>query len=1770
MATAAEMSDAVAPSAVAAAEAAESGTLDGDAYRRWRDALPVASLPEKRRENESPDLDRALVALPDYNMMAFLGRDPPGTLNHALNPAEAQAVCKALEARVEQEASWRRKVVEAGCPAQTRCALVLVAPAGAPPNPAKPYAPEMRWVEDGEEEKAEGDGKEKKDDEEMGNGSGEADVVRGWDDVVGMTAKYIQDCTDLTVHSMRCGPGEPGGWKLQLERPEVVLVALASDALAAFQAGELTLDRVHLLVYDAADRARDPRDPAGTLLQFALPSMEIERRPRVLALQRAQLENPGDFANVEASLGVRYIGSSGFSSRVTADNPRLDVEPTAVAPAHAPLTTVETLWYPRNGAPVSVSASESEKVHVEVGPFGAFLYNNMHKKRRLRRRIRKNLLASLRDDQEPPEDLDEYLSEKGVSTYMPFESTGGRDQLMGVSIKAMKLLDLLHTECAVMLSQQACMASPGGVSAGSSGGPSDDGAAPAAQPEGLSFNRSIVVYSGSSAVTAALCELIKQIPGFTGVRTEVVIGDRNGAQPWNSDEQSEPAKGWQGIESDDEVVRDFLGGQVHILFVASDNLAKITQRRHPIQLPGLVVCFDSKAQESVVQKTTLARRRIVVFAPANERRRDLDPVGTTVNAEGTVSGAPVPASPAGIGALDSLPASGVATGASATNGAYESHADGKVHYDAVVAEKVQRNVKMMPPTALLGPNDCGGETSFFYTISASVNPMSCEDRSGISSFVVVLSEQLDADDLIMRPGADDSWIGAGKSGDVVLILKLVGTGVLTAEQVQLGREFTSYFFRATSPRYESQLFQWGKNSPCKTDRTRRYLVLPRNSARGLDVSDAKVRVRTGDGVVTARKWLLNYFAVSDCAPSDNSETAADGSEVSAENSPDESVSAQDVGASVTGKHLNSHGTEKSPVVDWCTVQKQVETLNIAMKADRHELPDVEAFRNLTSDYSSEGRCNLEGKVVFAVYDSKRVPFVTGFLDHGVCPVSKFSRQKGFPLDSEGYLIDPDAARQELSPTLVDIDSIDPPRVAVHEDGSLANAAGVPLSEPQNAPSSRKRPRSTLDEVDQSMQELGEKDSDEQPMKKRTVGTASDGIDRNAAASSSVPAAAAVEPSCNPLGGACTGQKRVFDAARNKKKGRKSWFAPIVTTYAEHLAVSKNVVVRNLTQPLIAAVQPEPLPMSTLQRVVRGDSLEVVADAFVRSKVDGVDVGMHNFVPDFLEHYDIPVQALLMPAVLMLMERHLTSCAFRKKFATQMDRVISIPRLTCALTSSTVSAHGNYERLEFLGDSLLKLSSTVRLFVQHPHFSEGEMHPIRCHLVSNSTLNIKAQEHEIEHFLNFTKTSLADWSPPGYERDAQHLPLHDKALADVVEAVTGAFFLQGVADYAKADAGDVMNGSDSDAIRAEAVAQGIVCGYKSGSKFLEAIGALDSLEPSRDDILRSAIHAMLDPSDPAPEELKPSSFPRDERMVNPTRVWEEHVGRIEERLGYKFKHRQLLYCALTHSSYAEAVRGGSQILTKYQNFQRLEFLGDAVLDFCVAQHLFNRYPNQGPGDLTELKAAVVSNEAYARVAVENNMHHCLYTRSRVMRTEVEKFARAHRAERAQQVESGQSGWSEFWTSEREAPKVLGDVFEAAIGAVFVEAGLSTAWKVALQTLGPTLKERADPAKYATHPVKVLQDYVTKEQRLSAVAPKYHIPAEVGTRSTTANVYVHKKLVASGTGTSKKRAMCSAAKHALEVLKAAEAPSSPAHALIKNLRLLGDKERAELSKARRRPY
>ncbi|GLJ16870.1 hypothetical protein SUGI_0290790 [Cryptomeria japonica] len=208
------------------------------------------------------------------------------------------------------------------------------------------------------------------------------------------------------------------------------------------------------------------------------------------------------------------------------------------------------------------------------------------------------------------------------------------------------------------------------------------------------------------------------------------------------------------------------------------------------------------------------------------------------------------------------------------------------------------------------------------------------------------------------------------------------------------------------------------------------------------------------------------------------------------------------------------------------------------------------------------------------------------------------------------------------------------------------------------------------------------------------------------------------------------------------------------------------------------------------------------------------------------------------------------------------------------------------------------------------------------------------------------------------------------------------------------------------------------------------------------------------------------------------IFIEKLSELEEILKYKFKRRNLMEEALTHSSVTKKCCKQLELLgfkeseyLEYMNgmsYERLEFVGDAVLGHLITVYLYRTYPGMKPGILTRLRSENVKNETLARVAVKHGFFNYLRFECPDLPDMIEKFI---------QVVENES--KPHLSDHSKAPKILADMVESIVGAVFVDSGNSAekVWEV----FEPLLQPLVGPETLEMHPVAELQEICQRQRK-----------------------------------------------------------------------------------------
>lgn len=222
--------------------------------------------------------------------------------------------------------------------------------------------------------------------------------------------------------------------------------------------------------------------------------------------------------------------------------------------------------------------------------------------------------------------------------------------------------------------------------------------------------------------------------------------------------------------------------------------------------------------------------------------------------------------------------------------------------------------------------------------------------------------------------------------------------------------------------------------------------------------------------------------------------------------------------------------------------------------------------------------------------------------------------------------------------------------------------------------------------------------------------------------------------------------------------------------------------------------------------------------------------------------------------------------------------------------------------------------------------------------------------------------------------------------------------------------------------------------------------------------------------------------------------------LEERIGYKFNDFNLLRQAMTHSSFSNEHR-----LNKLNNNERLEFLGDAVLEIVTSDFIFNKYPKMPEGDLTKTRASIVCEQTLAFCTREIELGSYLLL-----------------------------GKGEDLTGGRERNSIVSDAMEALIGAIYLDGGFANAKEFIYKFILSDIEHK----KLFFDSKTILQEIVQSNYKEELI---YDLIAEEGpdhNKNFIVNALIGKDIIGTGCGRTKKAAEQEAAYNAIVKLKSGD--------------------------------
>lgn len=350
----------------------------------------------------------------------------------------------------------------------------------------------------------------------------------------------------------------------------------------------------------------------------------------------------------------------------------------------------------------------------------------------------------------------------------------------------------------------------------------------------------------------------------------------------------------------------------------------------------------------------------------------------------------------------------------------------------------------------------------------------------------------------------------------------------------------------------------------------------------------------------------------------------------------------------------------------------------------------------------------------------------------------------------------------------------------------------------------------------------------------------------------------------------------------------------------------------------------------------------------------------------------------------------------------------------ALTMSNANDGINLERLETVGDSFLKYAVTAHLYCAHPSVHEGKLSHLRSRQISNLNLYRLGKARNLGGLMVATKFEPSDnWLPPGYsvppgleraliesglpaghwnigslagltqmgEEEIRHILAERRNKVrnlDEVLADEGSLDAAPYVPYNLLTQHSIPDKSIADCVEALIGAYLVACGPRATLLFMSWLG----------------LEVLPHTGDLPLDQKTPLYGPLESPLVDSSLDAELSLNRLlsgydafEARINYRFRDRAYLLQAFTHASYHY-----NRLTDCYQ---RLEFLGDAVLDYLITRHLYDDPQRHSPGTLTDLRSALVNNTFFASLAVKYDFHRYFKNVSPGLFAVIQKFVEMKR-------------------------------------------------------------------------------------------------------------------------------------------------------------------------------
>nr|WOD55121.1 DICER-like protein 3 [Abelmoschus esculentus] len=420
-------------------------------------------------------------------------------------------------------------------------------------------------------------------------------------------------------------------------------------------------------------------------------------------------------------------------------------------------------------------------------------------------------------------------------------------------------------------------------------------------------------------------------------------------------------------------------------------------------------------------------------------------------------------------------------------------------------------------------------------------------------------------------------------------------------------------------------------------------------------------------------------------------------------------------------------------------------------------------------------------------------------------------------------------------------------------------------------------------------------------------------------------------------------------------------------------------------------------------------------------------------PELLLVLDVPVSVLkslyLLPSVMHRLESLMLANQLREEINFNSSNIdIPSSMILEALTTLGCCESFSMERLELLGDSVLKYTVSCTLFLKYPSKHEGQLSSRRSLAVCNSTLHKLGTVHIIQGYIRNGAFDPRRWVAPG-QRTLRPVPC--KCGVDSLEVPLDKIFQteDPKVKFGKpCDRGHrwMCSKTISDCVEALIGAYYVSGGLVASLHVMKWLGVDVELDPTMvAEVINQASLQIYVPNN--------------------------EIQEIESKVGHNFSVKFLLKEALTHESALE-----------FYCYQVVEFLGDSVLDLLITQYLYHNHTDIDPGELTDLRSASVNNESFAQVVVRHDLYKHLQHCSSLLSDQISEYVQSlTESQNTSRLDPGIKG-----------PKVMCDLFESIVGAILIDTNLNLdkVWRIVEPLLSPIVT----PDKLELPPLRELNE------------------------------------------------------------------------------------------------